>query len=74
MWPLIMTNSEKMWTIQLALATFKGQYTVQWNLMLAATVISILPLIIVFLFGQRYYIQGLVTSGVKGTKNTKKNV
>jgi len=64
-WPLIITNSEKMRTVQLALTVFKDG-VIQWELLMAATTVVTLPLIIIFLFTQRYFIHGLITSGVKG--------
>lgn len=65
-YPLIMTSSDELATVQLALQKFKGQYSVQWNQLMAATVVTILPILIVFLSAQRYFVQGIVTSGIKG--------
>lgn len=64
-YPLIMTNSDSMLTIQIALQKFRTTAGVQWNLLMAATVISLLPVIIVFLCAQRYFIRGIVTTGLK---------
>ena len=63
-WPLIITNSEKLRTVQLALAIFKDEF-VQWDLLMAAATVITTPLIVLFLFAQRYFIRGLVTSGMK---------
>ena len=65
-WPLIITNSEKMRTVQLALAVFKSENTVEWNLLLAASTTISIPMILMFLMGQKYYVEGIVTSGIKG--------
>ncbi len=65
-WPLIVTNSDAMKTVQLALTLFRDENQVQWNLLMSATTLICLPLIIVFLFAQKYFIEGIVTSGIKG--------
>ncbi len=65
-WPLIITTSDNMKTVQLALTMFKDDTVIIWNQMMAATTLITLPLIIVFLFAQRYFIEGIVTTGIKG--------
>lgn len=65
-WPLIITNSDSMKTVQLALAMFRSDTDVQWNLLMAATTLIILPLLIVFLVAQKYFVEGIVTTGIKG--------
>ncbi|SEU08247.1 carbohydrate ABC transporter permease [Enterocloster clostridioformis] len=65
MWPLVMTNSEGMKTVQLALTMFKTDSGVQWNQMMAAAVLVALPMFVLFLCAQKYFIQGIVTSGLK---------
>lgn len=65
MWPLVMANSEKMKTVQLALTMFKTDTNIQWNLMMAGTALVAIPMILLFLFAQKYFIQGTVTSGLK---------
>ncbi|WP_235550606.1 carbohydrate ABC transporter permease [Paenibacillus sp. Soil750] len=65
MWPLIMTNSEQMRTVQLGLTMFRGETSVEWNLLMAATTLVVLPLMLLFLFAQRYFVQGIVTTGLK---------
>jgi ABC-type glycerol-3-phosphate transport system permease component len=54
--------------LPLALATLQGLYPgqTQWNLVMAGTVISVVPMIVVFLLAQRWVIQGITASGVKG--------
>ncbi len=64
-WPLIVTNSENLKTVQLGLSIYRDEY-VNWELLMAMTTIITLPLIILFLSAQRYFIQGIMTSGVKG--------
>ncbi len=65
MWPLVMTNSEKMKTVQLALTMFKTDGNIQWNLMMSGATLVVLPMIVLFLTCQKYFIQGAVTSGLK---------
>jgi multiple sugar transport system permease protein len=64
-WPLIITHSERLRTVQLGLTIYRNEY-IQWELMMAITVLICLPLIIVFLALQRFFVQGLITSGLKG--------
>ena len=65
MWPLIMTNSESMRTVQLALTMFKTDTGIMWNQMMAGSVLVALPMFALFLCAQKYFIQGIVTSGLK---------
>ncbi|MBC7289550.1 MAG: carbohydrate ABC transporter permease [Armatimonadetes bacterium] len=66
MWPLIVINSPEKMTLMLGLYSFMGQYSVEWNLLMAASVLVMGPVIVVFLIGQRYFVQGILLSGVKG--------
>lgn len=65
LWPFIVLSKQKKYTLQLALANFVGQYDVDWSKLLSMTVISIVPLIIVFLIFQKYFIKGMTSGGVK---------
>jgi multiple sugar transport system permease protein len=60
LWPLIVATSDRTRTIPPGLATFPGQYNTDWGLATAATVSSMIPMLIIFLFFQRYLTQGLV--------------
>jgi len=64
-WPLIVLMDEKLFTVQLALSNFRNEFTTNWNLLMAATALIVVPLIIVFLLLQKYFINGIVTSGIK---------
>lgn len=68
LWPLLIVSEPKLMTLPLALSTLQGLYPgqTQWNLVMAGTVISVIPMIIVFLFAQRWVIQGVTASGLKG--------
>lgn len=63
--PLIMTQSESMKTVQLALQMFRGSSATHYNWLMAATLAVILPMLVVFLSAQKYFIQGIVSSGMK---------
>ena len=65
-WPLVIVMSDKMRTVQLALAFYKDENIIEWNLLMAATAITVIPLVIIFLLVQRYFIEGIVTTGMKG--------
>ena len=64
--PLIYLNSPVKRTLALGLYAFQGQYSTDWNYLMAASAVVMLPLLILFFAGQRYFIQGVVISGVKG--------
>jgi len=64
-WALIVINSEEMRTVQLGLAVFRDQYMTQWELLMAGSVTATIPILIVFFFGQKYFIQGIALSGLK---------
>ena len=66
LWPKLVINSKTKYTIQLALANFSGEYSVDWNSLLAMSVISMIPVIIVFVALQKYIIGGMTAGGVKG--------
>ncbi len=65
LWPLVITTSEDMRTVQLGLQVFQSQYSIQWGPLMAATFAVTLPLILVFIMGQRYFVEGIATSGMK---------
>ena len=64
--PLIYISSNSKQTISVGLSFFSGMNNTEWNLVFAAAVIVALPILIVFMFFQKYFIQGVVVSGVKG--------
>ena len=66
MGPLIYLNTIEKFTLALGLYTFKGAYNTQWNYLMAATLVVSLPCILLFLLGQRFFIKGVVMSGIKG--------
>lgn len=66
MGPLIYLTSDNVKTIQVGLKRFIQQYTSDYHLIMAASLVSLVPVAIVFLFLQRYFIQGIATTGLKG--------
>lgn len=64
--PLIYLRSPELWTIQLGLKTFVGQYNAEHALIMTGSVLSVLPIAIIFMLGQRYFVEGIATSGLKG--------
>lgn len=66
MGPLIYLNEQSRYTLALGLQMFIGMYSAQWNLLMAASAIVALPPLIVFLIGQKYIIEGIAMTAVKG--------
>ncbi|HCZ07164.1 MAG: multiple sugar transport system permease protein [Thermotogota bacterium] len=66
LWPLLMTSDKSMFTLTMGLNFFRTSYYTFWQLMMAATLFMTLPMVIVFLSFQRYFIESGVTSGLKG--------
>lgn len=64
--PLIYLRDRELWTIQLGLQSFIGEYNTEHALIMTGSVLSVLPIAIIFLLGQRYFVQGIATTGVKG--------
>jgi multiple sugar transport system permease protein len=65
--PLLYTSDEPQnWTVAVGLASFRGLHHVQWNLVMAATVLVMLPVIILFFFAQKAFVEGVTLTGVKG--------
>ena len=63
--PLIYLQSSNLFTLALGLRMFQGEASTSWNLLMAASLLSMLPVIILFFATQRYFIQGVVFTGVK---------
>jgi len=65
MWPLIVTNSMEMKTLPIGLASFQGLYSTDWTLLMAASMIVLAPVLLVYIFNQRFFVKGIVMSGMK---------
>lgn len=66
LWPLIVTHSPKLYTLPLALSKFNEMSGVQWTVLMAGSVIMTLPMLILFMFGQRLFTKGIMLGAVKG--------
>ena len=66
MGPLIYLTDSKLKTLQLMLRSFNTQYTTSYELIMAAATVALIPVFIVFIFTQRYFVEGVATSGLKG--------
>ena len=66
MWPLIVLSDESHYTLPVALANLSGEHVQDTELMMAGSVLTVIPVLAVFLFLQRYYIQGVMAGSVKG--------
>jgi multiple sugar transport system permease protein len=66
MWPLIVVHSPEKYTMPVALASFQDMYGVQWTLLMAGSIIMIIPMLVVFLGGQRFFVKGIQIGAVKG--------
>lgn len=65
LWPLVVTSSPQTMTVQLGLATFQSAHFTDWPVLMAGTLMSQLPVLILFLVGQRYFVRSIATTGVK---------
>ncbi|MEP7059246.1 MAG: carbohydrate ABC transporter permease [Actinomycetota bacterium] len=66
LWPLVTIYSPQNMTLQLGLATFQGAHQTSTNLLMAANVMTVMPVLIIFFLAQRYFIRGIATTGLKG--------
>ena len=64
--PLLYLRSPELWTVQLGLKSFISQYNAEYALIMTGSVLSVLPIAVIFLAGQRYFVQGIATTGLKG--------
>jgi len=64
--PILYINSERLQTVTMALTQFQSQYTAKWNLLLTGGVLSIIPLLVIYISLQKYIIQGIASTGTKG--------
>jgi alpha-1,4-digalacturonate transport system permease protein len=65
LWPLIVLNREEVFTLQLGLASFQGELDTQWHYLLAMTVLTLAPVVLIFTFLQKYITTGIASSGLK---------
>lgn len=66
LWPLIITSKENMRTIPIGLASFQGQYQTEWHLLMAGAVIALLPVLVIYVLGQNWFVRGITLTGMGG--------
>jgi multiple sugar transport system permease protein len=66
LWPLISISSTDQSTVQLGLSFFQGAHQTRWTLLMAANVVALAPMLLVFVVAQRWFVQSLASTGVKG--------
>lgn len=66
LWPLIITSNSKMRTLSNGLALFAGARTIEYGAAFAGAAISLIPMLVLYIFGQKYFVEGQATSGLKG--------
>jgi multiple sugar transport system permease protein len=66
LWPLVVTGSDNMRTIPVGLSYFVGQYSTAWNLLMAGSVIALLPVLVIYLLAQKTFVQGITLTGMGG--------
>lgn len=66
LWPLIVTNSNKMRVLSVAMACLQGQNGTKYQLLMAASVLSTIPTLVAFIIGQKHFIKGIALTGIKG--------
>ncbi|HEX3924037.1 MAG TPA: carbohydrate ABC transporter permease [Streptosporangiaceae bacterium] len=67
LWPLIAVTSTNEMTLPLGLATFQGAHQTEWTLLMAGNVMSLAPMMVIFLVAQRYFIRSVAATGLAGT-------
>ncbi len=66
LWPLLVTNRSDMRTLEVGIASFSGLYQTDWPHQMAAAVVVMLPIVIVFIIAQRHFVRGITMTGIKG--------
>jgi multiple sugar transport system permease protein len=66
LYPLLLTTSDEMRTLPAGLAMFMGQHVIEYALLMAGSCLSLLPIFIAYIFAQKYFVQGIAMTGMKG--------
>lgn len=66
LWPLVITRSQEMKTIPIGLSSFQGQYNTEWHLLMAGSMIALLPVLLIYIVGQNWFVRGITLSGMGG--------
>jgi multiple sugar transport system permease protein len=65
LWPLVVTSSPNVMTVQLGLTTFQSAHYTNWPVLMAGTLLSQLPVLFLFVIGQRFFVSSIATTGIK---------
>jgi multiple sugar transport system permease protein len=65
LWPLIVTNSEDVRVVSVGLTEFQNLYYTDWPLLMAASLVAVLPVLVLYVFAQRYFVAGIATTGIR---------
>ena len=65
LWPLVVIRSPELMTLPLGLATLQGQFTTEWDVVMAGSVVSVVPIAVVYLLAQRHVVAGIAHTGIK---------
>lgn len=66
LWPLLMLTDKSKMTLPIALSTLNGQYATEYNVLMAGSLISMVPIILIYVFAQKYFQNGMMAGGIKG--------
>lgn len=66
LWPLVVTTSDDLRMISVGLANFQDLYYTEWSLLMAASVVALMPVLLLYFFAQRYFVEGITVTGIKG--------
>ena len=66
LWPLVVTRTQEMWTIPIGLSSMQGQFNTEWHLLMAGAVVALLPVLILYILGQNWFVRGITLSGLGG--------
>ncbi len=66
MWPLVVVNSQEKFTLPVGLSYFQSLHNTDWTLLMAASMMMLAPILLVFIFNQRYFVEGIKLTGIKG--------
>lgn len=65
LWPLLMLTDKNKMTLPIALSTLNGQYATEYNVLMAGSLISMVPIIVIYIFAQKYFKEGMMAGGIK---------
>ncbi len=66
LWPLLMLTDRTKMTLPIALSTLNGQYNTEYNVLMAGSLISMIPIVLIYVFAQKYFQNGIIAGGIKG--------